>query len=254
MNHDSLSLNRAGSWLFLPGHQPERRELALASNAQALVVDLEEFTPKAQQHQACLVFHAFADDCRARTRLPMVRINRLENGGEQELQLLLAARPAAVFLPQVERVSQLRDLAGLLDTGEAALGIPLGSTAMVPTLESRAGLSRADELLAASPRLRAALIGTGDLATDLRLPADMPLANRVDAIRPYRQRFLAACQAAGVLAIDGPWPAPQGFEQDQAWSVALGFRARCVVNTGQLPALHASQNNQQHSSDFYRIS
>lgn len=248
MGRQDNPIVQAGSWLFLPGHQPERLDLALASGAHALVVDLEEFTPKDQQFQACQAFYGFANACRAQHRLPMVRINRLEDSGEHELKLLLAARPAAVFLPRVEQPAQLQALAELLDAGEHELGIAPGSTAIVPTLESRAGLGNASLLLVASPRLRAALIGTGDLASDLQLPPDMPFATRIETIRAYRERFLAACRSAGVHAIDGPWPAAQGFEQDQAWSVARGFKARCVVNTAQLPALHLSLNSQQNDS------
>ncbi|WP_083399008.1 aldolase/citrate lyase family protein [Oceanisphaera psychrotolerans] len=239
---------QAASWLFLPGHLPQRLEQAQACGAHALVVDLEEFTPKDQQRQACQAFYDFADACRARHRLPMVRINRLEDSGAHELKLLMAARPAAVFLPRVEQPAQLQALAALLDACEAELDMTPGSTVIVPTLESRTGLERAGELLVVSPRLRAALIGTGDLATDLQLPPEMPFETRIETIRPYRERFLADCQAAGVQAIDGPWSAPLPFEQDQNWSVALGFRARCVVNTEQLPALHLSLNNKQKDS------
>ena len=45
MAHSKLT--RCRSWLFVPGHDTERLADALASGADAIVVDLEEFTPAA---------------------------------------------------------------------------------------------------------------------------------------------------------------------------------------------------------------
>lgn len=227
-------LTRCRSWLFVPGHDTERLADALTSGAEAIVVDLEEFTPAASGDAACQAFTGLAESCRQKGRLPMVRINALDRGGRHELALLMGAAPAAVFLPQVDETNQLEALASALDSEERRWGIPPGTTAIVPTLESRLGVERANDLLRTSPRIAAALLGTGDLVRDLGLSA----AERSAALAPFRQRFLKACDDTDILAIDGPWPETHGFDDDQVWSRQCGFRARCVVDTRQVEPLH----------------
>lgn len=228
------TLKHCRSWLFVPGHDAERLADALASRADVIVVDLEEFTPSASRDAACQAFADVAESCRQNGCLPMARINALDRGGWHELTSLMGGAPAAVFLPQVDEANQLEALASALDSEERHWGIPPGTTAIVPTLESRLGVERADDLLRASPRIAAALLGTGDLARDLGLSAE----ERGVALAPFRQRFLRSCRGAGVLAIDGPWPETRGFDADQVWSRQCGFRARCVVDTRQVEPLH----------------
>ncbi|SHF36320.1 citrate lyase subunit beta / citryl-CoA lyase [Modicisalibacter ilicicola DSM 19980] len=223
------------SWLFVPGHDPARLDAALASAAEAIIVDLEEFTPAAERDSACQAFAAFAARCRRQGRLPMVRINRLDRDGAAELEALIKGAPSAIFLPQVESSQALIDLALTLDDAEHRHSLSPGQVGIVPTLESRIAIDNAAALLCA-PRLNAALIGTGDLAGDLELsPDEAPLM-----LRPYRRRFLEVCRQAEVLAIDGPWPMSDGFADDQAWAMRQGFRARCVVDPVQIPFLHAA--------------
>lgn len=47
-------------WLFVPGDDADRLEAALTSGADAIVVDLEEFTPAAGRQIAIRRFAAFA--------------------------------------------------------------------------------------------------------------------------------------------------------------------------------------------------
>lgn len=221
------------SWLFVPGHDTTRLNAALASKAEAIVVDLEEFTPPGKRNAACQSFAAFAESCRQQDCQPMARINRLDRGGSAELEALIKGTPAAIFLPQVENSQALIDLSQILEDAERRHDLSPEQVGIVPTLESRLAIERADTLLQ-RPRLVAALIGTGDLAQDLGLST----AEAASRLRPYRQRFLDACQRAGLLAIDGPWPGQEGFADDQAWSIRQGFRARCVTGPAQIPFLH----------------
>lgn len=95
------------SWLFVPGHDADCLADALDSGADAIVIDLEEFTPAASRHTACQAFASMAKSCRQRGASPMVRINALDKGGREELKLLMGASPEAVFLPRAEEVTQI---------------------------------------------------------------------------------------------------------------------------------------------------
>lgn len=225
------------SWLFVPGHDAMRLDAALASSAEAIVVDLEEFTPPEERHAACCAFSDFAERCLQQNCLPMARINRLDRGGELELEALIKGAPAAIFLPQVENPEALNALVRTLDDAERRHGLSQGQVGIVPTLESRLAIENADALFRV-PRLTAALIGTGDLAQDLEQGLSLSAAEVMSELRSYRKRFLDACRHAELLAIDGPWSSQEDFADDQAWSVGQGFRARCVTDPTQIPFLH----------------
>lgn len=237
-------------WLFVPGDDADRLEAALTSGADAIVVDLEEFTPAAGRQIAIRRFAAFARRARSLAIWPAVRINPLDGAdarGRDELAALIAstmgdaeACPAAVFIPAVERRTQLAALDQALAEEERRYGLALGTLSSIATLESRDGLLAADELLAPgpdTPRLLGALIGTGDLAKDLGLSAELSATTITDILKPWRQRLAAACQAHQRLAIDGPWRWNNGLDSDQCWANQHGLHARCVIYPEQLDAL-----------------
>ncbi|GEN23685.1 citrate lyase subunit beta [Halomonas cupida] len=221
------------SWLFIGGHDLERIESALEQGPDVLVVDLEEFTPAESRQAVCAGFAEIVARCERHHCVAAVRINRLSEGGAEEL-VALSRIPAVVFLPQVDSAQCIAELDPLLTERELRSGLTSGSTVLIPTLESRLGLERSDEILRASPRLEAALLGSGDLARDLGLES----GNRVAGLAAWRRHLVEACRHVECLAIDGPWPEPQGFVEDQAWAQQLGFRARCVVDSRQIAPLH----------------
>lgn len=237
-------------WLFVPGDDAARLEAALTSGADAIVVDLEEFTPAAGRQIAIRRFGTFARRARSLAIWPAVRINPLDGAdvrGRDELAALIEcamgdadACPAAVFIPAVERRAQLAALDQALAEEERQHGFTMGTLFSMATLESREGLLAADELLAPgldTPRLLGALIGTGDLATDLGLSPDLPAITITDTLKPWRQRLAAACRAHQKLAIDGPWRWENGLDTDQRWANQHGLHARCVIYPEQIDAL-----------------
>lgn len=243
----AMDQNLPKRWLFVPGDDATRLQAALSSGADAIVVDLEEFTPPEGRVLAISRFAEFARRARALDLWPAVRLNLMEQGGQEELAALLqgaqgelASTPAAIFLPAVEQRAQLIALDKALAEQEALHGLSRGCLRSVATLESQAGLLAADELLASgedTPRLLGALIGTGDLATDLGLTPDQPATTITEMLKPWRQRLARACRTHGRLAIDGPWRWQGGLGHDQAWANRQGLDARCVIHPDQLDEL-----------------
>ncbi|WP_417286123.1 aldolase/citrate lyase family protein [Cobetia marina] len=235
-------------WLFVPGDDAARLEAALTSGADAIVVDLEEFTAPEGRALAISRFAEFARRARRLHLWPAVRLNLLEQGGREELAALmqtalgeLAGTPAAVFLPAVEQRSQLAALDEALAEQERLHALPAGCLKSIATLESEAGLLNAEALLAPgrdTSRLLGALIGTGDLATDLGLMPDQPAAIITETLKPWRQRLAVACRTHQRLAIDGPWRWQHGLGTDQHWANQQGLHARCVIHPDQLEALY----------------
>lgn len=240
MTH-SLSLRRPAalrrSWMFVPGLDTAAQAAGLASGTDALVADLEEFTAKVERPAARPRIAALFAECRAQGVVAAVRINKLEDDGLADLRGVMPGAPDAVFLPHAESAAQIVALDQAITALEAELGLPPGSTEIVPTLESALGLVRAYDILTASPRVSACLLAAEDLT------ASLGAERGKDGIELHavRARFLVDCTAAGCVPIDCPFnyrdlPA---LETDLRWARRLGLKSKCATVADQMPLIHA---------------
>lgn len=225
------------SWMFVPGLDATAQAAGLASGADALVADLEEFTAKAERPAARPRIAALFADCRAQGVVAAVRINKLEDDGLADLRGVMPGAPDAVFLPHTESAAQIVALDQAITALETELGLPPGRTEIVPTLESALGLVRAYDILTASPRVSACLLAAEDLT------ASLGAERGKDGIELHavRARFLVDCTAAGCVPIDCPFnyrdlPA---LEADLRWARRLGLKSKCATVAEQIPLIHA---------------
>lgn len=229
-----VSLRR--SWMFVPGLDAAAQRAALAAGADALVADLEEFTAPADRPAARVRIAALFDECRAQGVVAATRINKLEDCGLDDLAGVMPGAPDAVFLPHVEHAEQIAALDRAIGAHEAALGLPAGSTEIVPTLESALGVVRALDILTASPRVAACLLAAEDLSANLgaeRAPDGIEL-------HAVRARFLVDCIASGCVPIDCPFNFrdPDALRADLRWARRLGLKSKCATFAEQLPLIH----------------
>lgn len=217
----------ASSILFVPGARPDRFAKAAGAGADCVVIDLEDAVAdcdKAAARDAALS-HIAAD---ARGRFAL-RMNGVATGhGLADLLALQAAgiRPAALFVPMVESPAELTIVARVLNDPELAL---------VPLIETSAGLRAAPEI-AAAPQVVALMFGGGDLSGELGVElAWEPLLTA---------RSLLALAAAGarVTAIDVPFlrlDDAEGLAAETARAKALGYAAKAAIHPSQVPVINA---------------
>jgi len=225
------------SWLFLPGAEREVLHGAPASRADVLIQELEDFTPPERRPEARNLALGLYDAWRTAGALAGVRVNPLESDGIVDLAAVMAGRPDLVLMSKVAKPEQVRALDAAVSGHEKKLGLRIGSTELVPNVESAAGLVRTIEIVKASPRVTACLVASEDMAADLgaeRSREGLELAY-------VRSRFLVECTAAGVVAIDCPYTFsdPEGARVDAIWARRLGYVAKSLVTPG-----HAETINQ----------
>ncbi|QSL25730.1 CoA ester lyase [Burkholderia multivorans] len=226
------------SWLFTAGDDATAQRTALDSGADVIVADLEEFTAPAARPSARPRIAALMARCRSVGIVAAVRINRLADDGLADLYGVMPGRPDAVFLPHVQSREEIVELARALDDREASLGLRPGSTEIVPTIESALGFVRVQDILAASARIRAALLAAEDLTADLNAKRGPDSVELND----LRSRFHVECTAAGRVAIDCPfnYRDPDALAADLAWAQRIGLHAKCTVYPNQVRAIHAA--------------
>lgn len=209
--------------LFAPAHRERLVDSAFRSDADAVVLDLEDSVPAAEKDAARQAAAATIE--RYRGGVPIVvRVNALGSAVfERDLRAMADARPSAVMLPKVDTPEPI----------ERALSLP-SDVALILLLESPAGILRALDLAhAAGPRLCALAFG----AEDFRASMDVPLADAGALLDIARAMLSMAAAAARVPAIDAPRLAlddPDGLAADSRRARALGFRARLAIHPAQL--------------------
>jgi citrate lyase subunit beta/citryl-CoA lyase len=229
------------SYLYGPGSNERILTKVLDAGADAVILDLEDAVPLDQKLSA----RAAVADLVARRATDAacevhVRVNVAPSGGSDldDVRAVVAPGLAALRLPKAEDPDHVRAVAALLDELEAERGIPSGTVRLYPTVESVAGLDRARELAACSPRVATLVYGPADLAADLGIPEP----DDRDATLLARSTLVLACRLAGVGApVDGAYTAVadlDGLEATAAWARRLGFGGKSALHPRQLPALH----------------
>jgi len=222
-------LARARSLLFVPGHQPDRWAKALASGADAVVLDLEDAVPLADKDRArSALLRAWAGwDATTRARL-LVRINPPGTPWFEADVAALVALPglAAVILPKAESAATVARL--------VALGPPV-----LPLVESAEGLAQLDALARAPGVLRLAL-GHIDLQADLGLACGPDEAE----LAPARWALVLASRRAGLPApLDGVSTATRDLgsvAHDTQRARRHGFTGKLCIHPAQVPVVHAA--------------
>jgi citrate lyase subunit beta/citryl-CoA lyase len=216
------------SWLFLEGGNEAALRSAVGSGADVLIQELEDFTPPALRPAARALAAELYATWREADAVVAVRVNPLDQDGMDDLAAVMRGKPDIVALPKVAEPSHVVRLDEAVNRFEREYGIPQGSTALLPNIESARGLVQLEAIAGASKRIVACLLASEDLAADLgaeRTPEGLELAH-------CRQRFFVVCVAAGIVAIDCPYTFSdtEGLARDTAWARRLGYTAKSCID------------------------
>lgn len=225
----------ARTFLFVPGDRPERYARALASGADAVIVDLEDaVAPErkdAARTQIAEGFAALRGDAHGRL---LVRMNAADTPWHAEDRALVARLAtqrllAGVVLPKAERATDL-----------AALAQAIGpATALLPLIESVAGLDAVDTL-AASPQVLRLVFGHLDFQADAGMACGPDEAELV----PVRLALVLASRRAGLAPpVDGvtaDWRDVARLTAEASRARRGGFGAKLCIHPDQVAGVAAA--------------
>ncbi len=214
----------ARSYLFVPADRPERYAKALASGADAVIVDLEDAVAPAAKEGARDSLAAWLDGGGSGVA---VRINDAASAGfDADLAIVARAGVAAVVVAKAERAA---DLARVRAAAPAA--------ALLPLVETAAGIDRLREI-AGAPGVQRLVFGSIDLQLDLGIEGDG------DALLMFRSQLVLASRLAGLEApVDGVSTAIDdvaALDADTRRARRLGFGAKLCIHPRQVAAVHAA--------------
>ena len=215
------------SWLYVPGHRPDRVAKALASIADAVVIDLEDAVPvgrKGDAREQSLAALADRDPAGPAGPQVWVRVNPpVDALGREDVEAMAGAGADGLRLPRSQDPASVRWAA-------ETTGLPLQLL-----LETARGLSRAAELAAAHELVVGLGLGEADLAADL-------LVGSPSGLDWARGAVVMASRAAGLASpVQSVWTDVadlDGLRASCADGLAAGFFGRSVVHPAQLPIVH----------------
>jgi citrate lyase subunit beta/citryl-CoA lyase len=195
------------SLLFVPADGGRKLDKAMASGADAIIVDLEDsIAPEAKgsARRSAADFLKSAAKAADRPRL-LVRINGLDTGLiDDDLDAIVATRPDAIMLPKAEGGPSVILADAKLGVREAIAGIPDGQIGIVAiATETAASLFAMGTYRGATARLLGLTWGAEDLSADLGAEANRDANGRfLDPYRVARALCLAGAASAQIPAYD----------------------------------------------------
>jgi len=234
------------SLLFVPADGGAKLDKAMASGADAVIVDLEDsITPerKPQARAAALDFLKAAAGKAQRPRL-LVRINGLDTGmTDDDLEAIVAGKPDAVVFPKAEGAASVVHLDAKLTAREAIAGVPEGSIkVLAQAVESAAGLFAVNDFRDASPRLIGLTWGPEDLSAELGAESNRDEQGQLtEPYRLARSMCLYGAAAAKLPAIETVYVDfrnSEGLRSDTEAARRDGFTGRLAIHPAQVPIIN----------------
>jgi citrate lyase subunit beta/citryl-CoA lyase len=228
------------SKLFVPGARPELFAKALAGEADALSLDLEDAVAedrKAEARTAVADFIA-GDAVMQAAKLIIVRTNAADSPHFAP-DLAAVVRPGVTLLnlPKVESPQALLAAVAAIEAAERANGVthPIG---LLVNIETPRALAHAAQIATAHPRVAGLQLGLGDLFEPHGI-------DRADPHNVHAAMFalrMAAAQA-GVFAMDGAFAAlddDAGYREEAHMARRLGFIGKSCIHPRQVALANAA--------------
>lgn len=216
------------SVLYMPAANERALEKAKTIPADAIIFDLEDaVAPDAKpgaRHQAVAAVQSGEYGHRELT----IRCNGLDTQwGRADVEAAGAAAPSAVVIPKVDSVGMVNEVSAILD----GAGAP-DSLRIWPMIETPAAMYNVREI-AAHDRVAVLIMGTNDLAKELRSPI---VAGR-HPLLPHLAAALLAARDAGKVAIDGVYndvKNADGFAAECVQGMEMGFDGKTLIHPSQV--------------------
>ena len=217
------------SVLYMPAANERALEKAKTLPADAIIFDLEDaVAPDAKQAARPNAVAAASSDEYGNRELT-IRCNGLDTPwGADDLRAAAGSGASAVVVPKVGSVAYLDEISTILDGAGAAASLKIWAMIETPTaiFDVRS--------IAAHPRVAVLVMGTNDLARELR--SSLGAAGRHPLV-PHLATALAAAREAGIAILDGVYNDVKdldGFRAECVQGMEMGFDGKTLIHPGQV--------------------
>lgn len=226
------------SLLFAPGDDPRKLNKAVQSNADVVILELEDGVALDRKALARSTVREAATALDFGRRDKLIRVNDVTTPFfEGDVRETIDARPDGYVLPKVESPADVQRMCNLMDEAEARNGWSAGSIGLIVMIETPRGILNLREICESTPRLRAIIFGADDYASYIGAIRTRAATEVLYA----RGAVVNACGAYGLHAIDMVFTDlndAAGLEQECALGRQLGFAGKQVIHPKQIDTVN----------------
>jgi citrate lyase subunit beta / citryl-CoA lyase len=239
--------------LFVPGHKADWIAKAVRSEADAIIIDLEDSVPAAEKEAARRnareALGTFAE------HTVLIRPNGLDSE-HCAPDLAAVARPGldGLLLPMLTGRDDMIRFDALIAVGEIANGVPRGTLRVLPSFETAGAISAVDEILGA-PRVMGLMAAAAKDADVSRSVGFRWSAQGAETLY-LRSKILLAGRAAGLdTLLLGLWQDVRDLEglrtfaQDNA---GLGYTGQVIIHPTHAPVANEEYGFSPSQVEYYR--
>ncbi len=193
--------------------------------ADIVVLNLEDGVAPMMKKRALLLSALFLSHLKKSYSRIIVRVNPIDEGGEEEIKFLNSLKPDAIRVAKIRTVEDIKKVLKILDKN-------ISLHISVETKESLHNLSK----LNINNKVSCASLGIMDMLNDLGLPQHLLELNN-PTIHYILSRFLVDSKIAGIYPIGFTYQEYNDTDTFKQWCLfeqKLGFRAKSCLGPKQV--------------------
>ncbi|NLW19627.1 MAG: CoA ester lyase [Candidatus Cloacimonetes bacterium] len=227
------------SLMFVPGHNEKLLASASRSDADVLLLDLEDSVqPEANKPLARKTIAEWVSSGRLKNYYIFPRVNDRESGHLiKDVQALTIPGIHGFMYPKSRTGKDIYFFDKLLETIEYEKKIPVGTFKIIPLIETSGAVLNAQDICQASKRVVAIAFGCEDFVSDLQGIHD----HAGQSIFTPRALIALAARANNVIPIDTVHINVhdlEDLEQNLIIAKNMGFEGMLVLHPKELPLVH----------------
>ncbi|MBB6631804.1 HpcH/HpaI aldolase/citrate lyase family protein [Clostridium algidicarnis] len=224
--------------LFMPGNNPGMLQNAAILGADSIILDLEDAVSITEKDSARVLVREAIKNVDYSSVEVVVRINPLDTEfGHLDLDVIARTKPDSIMVPKADE-NEIREAHEILNKIEEEEGFKKGSIKIIPLIETAFGLETVYNVINASKRVVAILLGGEDLTSDLGIKR----TKDGEEIFYARNRVATVCRAFKIDSIDTPFTDTndfEGLEKDTLKAKGLGLTGKSAINPRQIDSIHS---------------
>lgn len=224
-----MQLRPRRSILYMPGANARALDKARTLAADGLILDMEDaVSPDAKELARQQIVEAVTQGGYGPREI-IIRVNGLSTPwGKDDVKAVAKVRAGAILFPKIESAAEVQAAVQALDEAGAPPELPIWIMAETPR-----GILNIQAIASASPRLTGIVMGTSDLAKELRV---RHTPDRIGFITSLSLCVLAA-RAYGLDIMDGVYldlKNEAGFRTACEQGRDMGFDGKTLIHPNQL--------------------
>ena len=226
------------SQLYVPGNSPSMLQNCMVFGADGVLLDLEDSVSIYQKDSARLLVSEALSFLDFKDIEVVVRINAIDTPFcKDDLEAIIPLKPDAIRLPKTSSSEDIFNYEKLISQIEEKNNIPIGTTKIVPMLETAIAIENAFDIAKSSSRIIAITIGGEDLTADMKVSR----TREGHELFWARAKVALAASAAKVAALDTVFSDindEEGLRKDTQTIKELGFDGKACINPRQIQIIH----------------